>query len=306
LQRTSIIPKPVAEYDLRLLRIFKAVVENCGFSAAETELGISRSTISIHMSNLEQRMQLKLCSRGRGGFALTEDGQSVYHAANNLFESLNDFSLLVSSLGTELSGELVILSADQLDHIKQQKLAEIIQVIHDNSPNLHLVLDVDSIKNIERQLLKDKAHVGLLPGYQKIEGLEYQPIYSEPIFLCCSKNHAFFDRLDGEIDEQLLATAPAIHPGIDIDSDGREQLKKLNLAAKAYQFDTRKAMILSGRYIGYLPQSTIQRELNRGEFRLIQPSKLTYQFHLSLVNKKSPRELNKITLLKEAFAQVFI
>jgi len=305
LQKSSIIPKPVAEYDLRLLRIFKAVVENSGFSAAETELGISRSTISIHMSNLEQRMKLKLCSRGRGGFALTEDGQSVYHAANNLFESLHDFSLLVSSLGSELSGELVILSADQLDQTKQKKLAEIIQIIHDNSPNLHLVLDVDSIKNIERQLLKDKAHIGLLPGYQKVEGLEYQAIYSEPIFLCCSKSHPFFERLDSEIDEQLLATAPAIHPGIDIDNEGREQLKKLNLAAKAYQFDTRKAMILSGRYLGYLPQSTIQQELNRGEFRLIQPSKLTYQFHLSLVNKKAPRELNKIALLKEAFIKVF-
>jgi len=305
MNKSSIIPKPVTEYDLRLLRIYKAVVENGGFAAAENELGITRSTISVHMSNLETRMKLKLCLRGRGGFALTEEGQAVYYAAINLFDSLNDFSLLVASLGSELSGELVILCAEQLDVAKQQKIAKVIQIVHDSFPNLHLVLDGDSIYNIEKSLLKDKAHIALLPSYQQTEGLCYQPIYSEPIYLCCSKQHEFFTQVDTVISAEKLASVPAIHPGIDIDALGREQLKKLNLLAKAYQFDMRKAMVLSGRYIGYLPQSYIQQELNSGDIRIIQPSSLTYQFNLSLVNKKSPREANKVDLLKEAFAKAF-
>ena len=305
MNKSSIIPKPVTEYDLRLLRIYKAVVENGGFAAAENELGITRSTISVHMSNLETRMKLKLCLRGRGGFALTEEGQAVYYAAINLFDSLNDFSLLVGSLGSELSGELVILCADQLDAAKQKKLAKVIQIVHDSFPNLHLVLDGDSIDNIEKLLLKDKAHIALFPGYQQTEGLCYEPIYSEPIYLCCSKQHEFFTQVDTVISAEKLASVPAIHPGIDIDASGREQLKKLNLSAKAYQFDMRKAMVLSGRYIGYLPQSYIQRELNSGDMRIIQPSSLTYQFNLSLVYKKSPREVNKVDLLKEAFAKAF-
>lgn len=305
MNKSSIIPKPVTEYDLRLLRIFKAVVENGGFSAAENELGITRSTISVHMSSLESRMKLKLCLRGRGGFSLTEDGQAVYYGAISLFDSLNDFSLLVSSLNSELSGELVILCADQLDVAKQQKLAQVIQTVHDKYPDLHLVLDGDSIHNIEKLLLKDKAHIGLFPSYQETEGLCYDTIYSEPIYLCCSKQHEFFSQVDTAISEESLASAPAIHPGIDIDSSGREQLKKLNLSAKAYQFDTRKAMVMSGRYIGYLPRSSIQQELNNGEIRIIQPSSLTYEFNLSMVYKKHPRETNKVELLKKAFAKAF-
>lgn len=305
MNKSSIIPKPVTEYDLRLLRIFKAVVENGGFSAAENELGITRSTISVHMSSLESRMKLKLCLRGRGGFSLTEDGQAVYYGAISLFDSLNDFSLLVSSLSSELSGELVILCADQLDVAKQQKLAQVIQTVHDKYPDLHLVLDGDSIHNIEKLLLKDKAHIGLFPSYQETEGLCYDSIYSEPIYLCCSKQHEFFSQVDTAISEESLASAPAIHPGIDIDSSGREQLKKLNLSAKAYQFDTRKAMVMSGRYIGYLPRSSIQQELNNGEIRIIQPSSLTYEFNLSMVYKKHPRETNKVELLKKAFAKAF-
>ncbi|MBU2971364.1 LysR family transcriptional regulator [Pseudoalteromonas sp. C2R02] len=305
MNKSSIIPKPITEYDLRLLRIFVCVVEHGGFAAAETALGVTRSTISVHMSNLESRMKLKLCLRGRGGFSLTEDGQAVYRAVISLFDSLNDFSLLVGTLGKELSGELVILCADQLDHAKQQKMAQVIQEIHDSSPNLHLVLDGDSISNIEKSLLKDKAHIGIFPDYQQIEGLSYTPLCNEPIYLCCAHSHPFFNKVDTLITDEDLASALAIHPGIDIDLSGKNQLTKLNLAAKAYQFDTRKSMILSGRYIGYMPQSYIQHELNMGLMRIIQPSSLTYQFNLSLVSKKSPREINKVKLLSDVFSRVF-
>jgi DNA-binding transcriptional LysR family regulator len=305
MNKTSIIPRPVTEYDLRLLRIFTSVVEHGGFAAAELALGITRSTISVHMSNLETRMKLKLCLRGRGGFSLTEDGQAVYRAVIELFDSLNDFSLLVGTLGKELSGELVILCADQLDSAKQKKLAQVIQLIHDSSPNLHLVLDTDSISNIEQQLLKDKAHIGLFPSYQQVEGLDYAALSSEPIYLCCAKEHPFFDKVDSNISDSDLAQVAAIHPGIDIDLQGREQLIKLNLSAKSYQFDPRKTMILSGRYIGYMPQSYIQQELNQGDIRIIKPSSRTYEFNLSRVSKKSPREVNKVKLLSDTFNKVF-
>jgi len=204
-----------------------------------------------------------------------------------------------------LSGELVILCADQLNSKKQQQLANAIEIIHQQAPNLHITLDGDSIANIEKLLLKDKAHMGIFPGYQQIEGLSYAPLSSEPIYLCCGQKHPFFDKVDTQISAMELASVAAIHPGIDIEADGREQLKKLNLCAKAYQFDMRKTMILSGKYLGYMPQSYIQQELNQGLIRIIQPSILTYRFDLSLVNKKTAREASKVELLRSAFNTAF-
>ena len=110
---------------------------------------------------------------------------------------------------------------------------------------------------------------------------------------------------DTQITDEMLEQTEAIHPGIDIDPEGRKQLGKLNLSAKSYQFDTRKAMILSGRFIGYLPQSFIQQELNSGEIRIIKPNQCHYKFNLSLVNKKNPKELKKVELAKDIFQRVF-
>ena len=294
------IAKPISEYDLRLLRIFKAVVENGGFAAAETALGITRSTISIHMASLETRMKLTLCVRGRGGFALTEAGQAVYRASLTLFESLNEFSLLVNALEGSYTGELVILCADQLDQRKQLLLANIIEFINSKAPNLHLVLDQESVANIEKMLLNDKAHAGIFPGYHQIDSFQYLPFSSEDIYLCCSREHPLF--LEKVTAAQLIKT-PAIHPGIEISNQGKELMQDFNFCARSYQFDTRKAMVLSGRYIGFLPKETIQEDLDNGEIRLLMPDQFNYQFDLSLVTKKSSRELNKIELIQLAVQQ---
>lgn len=97
----------------------------------------------------------------------------------------------MGSLGQQLSGERVILCADQLDRAKQQKLAQVVELITESSPDLHLLLDGDKIANIEKSLLKDKDHLGLLPGYQHIEGLQYAPLISEPIICVAHKNTRF-------------------------------------------------------------------------------------------------------------------
>ena len=61
----------VSDVDMRLLRVFGAVVRCGGISAAELELNIGRSTISRHLKDLETRLGVTLCHRGRGGFVLS-------------------------------------------------------------------------------------------------------------------------------------------------------------------------------------------------------------------------------------------
>ena len=58
--------------DLHLLRLFVTVVEAGGFSAAQGVLGLSQPSISQQMGRLETRLGYRLCSRGKGGFRLTE------------------------------------------------------------------------------------------------------------------------------------------------------------------------------------------------------------------------------------------
>ena len=73
--------KQLHEVDLRLLRVFDAVVRCGGLSAAQAELNVGQSTISMQIGQLEVRLGAKLCERGRGGFRLTDQGRAIHDAS---------------------------------------------------------------------------------------------------------------------------------------------------------------------------------------------------------------------------------
>lgn len=292
--------RAITEHDFKLLSVFKAVVENGGFSAAEDELGITRSTISVHMSSLETRLKLTLCQRGRAGFALTPDGQQVYRAFLLLCEAMGEFSYSVSKLTHQVKGSLVVLHSDTLDQTRIKLLSETIESVRLQAPEITITLDGDRIENIEKALLNDKAHVGLFPDYRKIAGLEYEAAFSEPIYLCCSQSHPLFSQPDEAICDAVLKGFDAVVPGVEVSPKGRSQLMKLSPAASAYQFDSRKALIASGKYIGYLPKTQIEYELQANTFRVIQPQTYCYPFSQSLVSKRPPAEPNKVKLFRSA------
>src|SRR5205807_7002622 len=95
----------LSDGDIRLLRVFSKVVEAGGFSAAQIELNISQSTISTHMTALEQRLGVRLCQRGRSGFSLTEKGQRIYQASQRLFASLDELRSEAGAVRSRLVGK---------------------------------------------------------------------------------------------------------------------------------------------------------------------------------------------------------
>lgn len=290
------LPKNLTQHDIKLLRIFQTVVDCGGFTAAETELNIGRSTISIHIANLEQRLKLTLCQRGRQGFSLTREGQAVYNAIHTLDHAHLQFSQLIASLSDECSGELVILTADQLDQSRLNLLSKVCAALQQQAPQLQIALDVLPLQQIELALLKDQAHLALMPGYRQIEGLLYQHAFSTPIFLCCGADHPLFDTPDSLITDEMLSGFPAIHPGVDINPEGRKQLQKLQASARAYQFDTRLALLLSGGYIGFLPEEIASPYILKGQLRYLKPSEYQYPFNQSIVSKQHPKEHIKVQL----------
>ena len=88
-RRARAVLGQLSNLDLRLLQVFKAVVDCGGLSAAELELNIGTSTVSRHLKDLETRLGLVLCRRGRAGFSVTPEGQRIYEETVRLTNSLD-------------------------------------------------------------------------------------------------------------------------------------------------------------------------------------------------------------------------
>jgi DNA-binding transcriptional LysR family regulator len=75
--------------DLNDIAFFAAVVENKGFSAAARALGQPKSTLSRHVSRLEERLGMRLLERSTRHFRLTDAGNSYYENARAVLDALD-------------------------------------------------------------------------------------------------------------------------------------------------------------------------------------------------------------------------
>ena len=76
--------------ELEGLRIFAALCEEGGFSAAARRLYKSHSSVSRAVSALERELGVTLCERDRTHFALTAAGERLYEGAKTLLREAEE------------------------------------------------------------------------------------------------------------------------------------------------------------------------------------------------------------------------
>lgn len=279
----------VGDYEIRLLKVFEAVVECGGFSAAESELSIGRSTISIHIANLEERLNLKLCRRGRGGFSLTEEGMEVYELMKGLFSALESFRSGVNALHVTLTGELRIIASDAICMDPQSRLPETIARFADVAPDVNVLLDVKALNDIERMILNDEADIGFIPCHRQLSGLDYHTLYADQCHLYCSRTHPLFEAESGQGLLDRVLSSKVVHAGIHTSPEVGAQLADMNKAAISYFYEARLAMILSGAYIGFMPDSYVERLVADGDLRALVPDTKHYALGVSAITRSHGR-----------------
>jgi len=289
----------VHDVDLRLLRIFVTIVECGGLSAAESRLNIGRSTISTHLSDLEIRLGLKLCKRGRSGFELTDAGRITYQASLELLQQCETFASTVAGSKHQLSGRVSIAIIETLISDPRCQLAKAIALLKQKSSNLQFDIHVCEAREVETSVANGRALVGIGVSRHQIRGLHYQPLHNETNYLYCGKGHPLFGCSAVEA-AGLLAQAEVVTSNYLRDKDSRNDGLNYQNSASAYHDEGIAHLILSGQFIGYLPEHYAGYWVNQGLLQAILPSQYHYQIPLMLVTAKA----NNSTPLAKAVIEV--
>ncbi len=279
----------VSDFDIRLLRIYRSVVECGGFSAAENVLGIGRSAISQHMSDLEQRLGLRLCQRGRAGFSLTEEGREVYHSSLQLLGALETFRAQVNGLHQHLRGELNIGLTDNLVTLPHMRITHALAELKDRGPDVRIQIRMIAPSQVEQGVLDGSLHVGVVPQTSPLSGLEYQPLYSERSQLYCAVGHPLFYADDRDIDDRRLEAQDAVAPTFRLPAEIQAHYQALNCTASASDREGMAFLILTGRYIGYLPDHYADTWVRQGRLRVLRAEDRFHDLGLSWVTRKGRR-----------------
>lgn len=279
----------VSDFDIRLLRVFKAVVECGGFTAAETVLGISRSAISMHMSDLEHRIGLRLCQRGRGGFSLTEEGREIFEAGLTLLASLETFRTEVNGLHHNLRGELNIGITDNLINKPEMRITRALADLKKEGAGVRINIHMEPSDLIAQGVLDARLHVGVVPHVNLLANLNTQTLYDERSLLYCADTHPLYSASDDSLSKELLAEYNAVIPGYPLPKAARDAHTLLNGTATASDREGAAFLILTGCYLGYLPDHLAEPWVAAGRLRPLTIPSCNYLTSFVVVTRRDRR-----------------
>ncbi|MGL6161563.1 LysR family transcriptional regulator [Microbulbifer sp.] len=290
----------LTDMDLRLLRVFREVVRAGGLAPAEVALNISRSTISVHLSDLEARLGMQLClrSRGRADFKLTQEGEALFQAINELDGHLDNFKSQVNAIQSQLTGSLRVVLPDDVLEIPQLDLPATIACIRDQAPQLQLDLQLAAPQELELEILAGRADVGINPLHSHRPGLDYQPLFHHQSLLYCGGQHPLAESKD--VSEESLTQQELAAPSHAVFSGAAHLYRLFPHKSTANHMAARLAMILSGRFVGFLPEYLAERYVQTGELVALHPERFRYRIQNAATFKRSAAEHPAVQLFLEA------
>lgn len=266
----------VSGTDIRLLRVFDAVVRHAGFAAAQAELNVSQSTISNQIAALEDRLGVTLCQRGRAGFRLTENGLAVHQSVRRVLAALDGFVTETAGLRDTLAGTLRIGLVDMLVTDPQFRLAEALAALDRRSPAIRYALSQCSPQGLQEQVLDGTLHLGIGSFPHKVSGLRFLPLYEETNHLYCSREHRLWSVPDHDLSAEFIASMRTVGRSYwREDHDNNRDFP--NSVAEAQGVEQQLILILSGAFIGYLPDHLARNWCAEGRLKPLLPARFVYR-----------------------------
>jgi len=286
----------ISDFDLQAVRVFVSVARHEGFARAQLELNMSQPAISLKIKALESRLGFRLCQRGRSGFALTDKGQVVFDKARKFLESTEDFGNEISELRSDLTGVLRVGFADCTITNRTYSPTRILSLFCTRAPSVYLKLSVCTTDELNRGMRDGSLQVAFGPLVGRSVDLQYDDIFWEDHTLYCGRGHPFFEK--SGIDDDMLAQTRFVTRSY-LEGEDASAFHNHNVAASVASMEAQAMLILTGRYIGYLPVHYARQWVWDGQMQAVDSGRYVSRSRFVVASRRT-RETPKLV---EAFLQ---
>lgn len=282
------------ESDIKLLRVFYAVASCNGFTAAEPVLRMQRPNISAAIKKLEERLDLVLCHRGRGGFQMTKEGEVVFQETKRIFNAFDNFVFNLKSLHDDYSGHITIVLMSGLATSIQLAISKAVKSTMKKFDDIHVNIQTRLYNEVEHVALSGECHL-VLSTYDMVkpESVTFHPVGVHCSgSLYCAPTHplAKFREADAlpdsvNIEEYAAIGISGLSSSNYIDGD-----KRLMIQTFSDSYEMCMAAIMTGEYIGLLPDYIAKEQgAITGLVPLAKGSLFKFSHELFVMNGKNTR-----------------
>ncbi len=125
-------------FDLNAVRVFVAVVESGGVRKAADDLGLTKTSVSRHLAELEERLGVRLLHRTTRAFSVTEAGHELYERSREAVRALERAGGHVAELGATTGGVVRVSAPPTL---VSTYLGAVVEEVLTRYPDLRVAID---------------------------------------------------------------------------------------------------------------------------------------------------------------------
>lgn len=279
------------ESDIKLLRVFFAVASCNGFTAAEPVLRMQRPNISAAIKKLEERLDLVLCHRGRGGFQMTKEGEVVFQETKRIFNYFDNFVFNIKSLHDNYSGHITIVLMAGLPLSIMNAVGKAVKSCMDKFDDIHFNIQTRLYNEVEHAALSGECHLVVSCfDMVKPESVTFHGLNARCSGrLYCSASHPlarYRDELPDDVDLQdhaaigMTGMSPANYIGPN---------KRLTIQTFSDSFEACMSGVMTGEYLGLLPDYLVETQGQSLGLVPLGGEELAFSHEFFIMNGKNTR-----------------
>lgn len=174
------------EMKSRAVKLFCAIVESGSLISASNKIGISPSAASRMLSQLEERIGIKLFDRGNKELTITEEGSNFYRVA---FEAMRAWKVLEEFPIRQKSKKRLLRIAVLARHLSDVTLPAIVKILKKHEKELKVTLDIHDSRDMYYSKYSHPFDIGFGTLLSDHDDLEKRALARLPMRLVVSKQN---------------------------------------------------------------------------------------------------------------------
>ena len=258
------------KFSLKQLEIFVSVAELNSFTRAAEELYLTQSTVSAHISSLENALGVPLFSRGtRRSVQLTPQGQRLYPAAKRVLSDCRALDQLAANGGEDLP---LLLGASTVP--AQYVLPEMLAAFLRQHDGCRYSLRRGDSLQIHEFLSAGTVRIGFVGTALDPAGLQYDAVAEDRLVMVTANNRYYQEKKRGGVCGCELLGEPTVarEEGSGTDRTVVSYMRsrgfpesRLKIVARIDNPETIKSMVACGAGVSVLSAMAVRAEVQAGK-----------------------------------------
>lgn len=247
--------------EIKWLNSFVTAVECGNFRLAAEKLYISQPSITVHIHQLEENLQIKLYERNHTQLTLTDEGQYYYFLAKDILKKIEDSKRELSLYSVQ---KRTLLKVAISPILVETNLPNILLQLSMEYPEYEIQIIVEDSKNMDELILSDSVNLAICIGKSKQTLIHSEKLFSSPLQLIYPSNFNIGHDMNKQLD-QLFEKYPLFTGHLDeavsieaVLETFVPLIRKMNIS-QSYII---RQFIKNGLGIAFLPKFLVDKEVN--------------------------------------------